>query len=664
MTSLRHKSLGSARSPDGSARPPGDQQATSTAADLALDAARASILAVGWSRTTLTDIARRAGVSRMTLYRRWPEMNALLGDLMTREWGGLVHARRHRRECPRPAGPQRRRDRPRDPGQRAVHPDRRARPADAAALPARAPRPVAGAGRSTSWSPSSQGRPGGRRGPRRRPGAARPLRRARLPRLHAVGPDDDRRQDHRGQARRRAQHPSREVPAGHERADHRRHRRHPRAHRRARRRPRRDRCRRRPGRRCAGPRRRRRRCLRRRLGHLAMQLQAGARRPALPGQGPGRDRPRERRRARHPDGVDRAAPGARTADGDPADRRRLAPSRRSSPVAASAPATCSAWWRAPVARPCRKPRRISATETRTLAPVVRRDVRGGVLSWDGQLEDDARLVLGIARTAAAHGAHVHTRTRVVEAHRHGALLRDELTGEERRIEAKRRDQRDRRLGRPARRGHHPQAEPRHPRRGPQGAPAGSALRDHGAGARSHRTGSSSPSPSPTGTSTSGSPTSRSTARSPTCRRSPEEDVDFLLDVISRGARATAHPRRRRRCVRRPASAARQRRRDRRPVPQARRADLGDRGHHDRRRQADHLPPDGPGCRRRGASRSAGLAAGPCRTKALPLLGAASREQLAALDAPDAARPPLRHRGAGRARQRPRPRPARDEALRP
>jgi AcrR family transcriptional regulator len=61
-----------------------------TSEDLALDAARESILAVGWSRTTLTDIARRAGLSRMTLYRRWPEMNALLADLMTREWADLV----------------------------------------------------------------------------------------------------------------------------------------------------------------------------------------------------------------------------------------------------------------------------------------------------------------------------------------------------------------------------------------------------------------------------------------------------------------------------------------------------------------------------------------------------------------------------------------------
>src|SRR5690349_23100011 len=58
--------------------------------DLALDAARESILAVGWSKTTLTDIARRAGLSRMTLYRRWPEMSALLADLMTREWASLV----------------------------------------------------------------------------------------------------------------------------------------------------------------------------------------------------------------------------------------------------------------------------------------------------------------------------------------------------------------------------------------------------------------------------------------------------------------------------------------------------------------------------------------------------------------------------------------------
>lgn len=51
-----------------------------------LDAARASILAVGFRRSTLTDIAKRAGVSRMTIYRRWDDMQAVLADLLVREW--------------------------------------------------------------------------------------------------------------------------------------------------------------------------------------------------------------------------------------------------------------------------------------------------------------------------------------------------------------------------------------------------------------------------------------------------------------------------------------------------------------------------------------------------------------------------------------------------
>lgn len=51
-----------------------------------LDAARDCVLAYGVRRTTLTDVARRAGVSRMTLYRRWPDVRSLVADLMTREW--------------------------------------------------------------------------------------------------------------------------------------------------------------------------------------------------------------------------------------------------------------------------------------------------------------------------------------------------------------------------------------------------------------------------------------------------------------------------------------------------------------------------------------------------------------------------------------------------
>jgi AcrR family transcriptional regulator len=63
-----------------------------TEEDALLDAARAAVLAVGLRRTTLTDVARRAGVSRMTIYRRWPDMRALVADLMTREWGALTQA--------------------------------------------------------------------------------------------------------------------------------------------------------------------------------------------------------------------------------------------------------------------------------------------------------------------------------------------------------------------------------------------------------------------------------------------------------------------------------------------------------------------------------------------------------------------------------------------
>ncbi|MGW0331478.1 TetR/AcrR family transcriptional regulator [Streptomyces sp. NPDC003011] len=58
--------------------------------DAVLDAVRDCVLAVGVRRTTLTDVARRAGVSRMTLYRRWPDVRTLVGDLMTREWVGVA----------------------------------------------------------------------------------------------------------------------------------------------------------------------------------------------------------------------------------------------------------------------------------------------------------------------------------------------------------------------------------------------------------------------------------------------------------------------------------------------------------------------------------------------------------------------------------------------
>jgi AcrR family transcriptional regulator len=59
-----------------------------------LDAARECVLAVGVRRTTFSDVARRAGVSRMTLYRRFPDLEALLSALMTREFGRVVEEAR------------------------------------------------------------------------------------------------------------------------------------------------------------------------------------------------------------------------------------------------------------------------------------------------------------------------------------------------------------------------------------------------------------------------------------------------------------------------------------------------------------------------------------------------------------------------------------------
>ena len=50
-----------------------------------LDAALAELLAHGIRRTTASDIARRAGVSRQTLYRYWPDAQAVFAALVTRE---------------------------------------------------------------------------------------------------------------------------------------------------------------------------------------------------------------------------------------------------------------------------------------------------------------------------------------------------------------------------------------------------------------------------------------------------------------------------------------------------------------------------------------------------------------------------------------------------
>lgn len=58
--------------------------------DAVLDATRRLVLAHGMQRTTLTEIAQEAGVSRMTVYRRWDGLSQVLGAMMQREWDRLL----------------------------------------------------------------------------------------------------------------------------------------------------------------------------------------------------------------------------------------------------------------------------------------------------------------------------------------------------------------------------------------------------------------------------------------------------------------------------------------------------------------------------------------------------------------------------------------------
>ncbi|MET8744003.1 TetR/AcrR family transcriptional regulator [Streptomyces sp. NPDC057575] len=53
----------------------------SAAADEAiLEATRASLVDLGWSKLTMSDVATRAGVAKTTLYRRWAGKNELVVD--------------------------------------------------------------------------------------------------------------------------------------------------------------------------------------------------------------------------------------------------------------------------------------------------------------------------------------------------------------------------------------------------------------------------------------------------------------------------------------------------------------------------------------------------------------------------------------------------------
>ena len=85
-----------------------------------------------------------------------------------------------------------------------------------------------------------------------------------------------------------------------------------------------------------------------------------------------------------------------------------------------------------------RPHRDSGHEARALVPALRGEaLRGALLQWDGRLEDDARLVVAVARTATIHGARIVTRARVTSVGRDGAEAVDELTGQAFSVRAKR-----------------------------------------------------------------------------------------------------------------------------------------------------------------------------------------------------------------------------------
>lgn len=84
MTPVRNDTFGEAISPQHPLSPDSERPSDSIE-DKILDAARSCLLDFGLRRTTLAEIARRAGVSRPTVYRRWPDTDSVLADLLTRE---------------------------------------------------------------------------------------------------------------------------------------------------------------------------------------------------------------------------------------------------------------------------------------------------------------------------------------------------------------------------------------------------------------------------------------------------------------------------------------------------------------------------------------------------------------------------------------------------
>lgn len=75
------------------------------------------------------------------------------------------------------------------------------------------------------------------------------------------------------------------------------------------------------------------------------------------------------------------------------------------------------------------PRLARPGEAALLVPAVAREhLHGAWIAHDGQLVDDARLVVALARTAAGRGARILTRVRATELRADGATLEDTRTG--------------------------------------------------------------------------------------------------------------------------------------------------------------------------------------------------------------------------------------------
>lgn len=78
---------------------------------------------------------------------------------------------------------------------------------------------------------------------------------------------------------------------------------------------------------------------------------------------------------------------------------------------------------------------IDEAETKRRVPTISK-VKGSYVHVDGALEDDARLVVAIARTAAGFGARIVTHCSAIDVARDGATVRDELTGQSFEIRAR------------------------------------------------------------------------------------------------------------------------------------------------------------------------------------------------------------------------------------